>query len=118
MLIRPPLCWYEQIEIAHINIKVAFFFAHQFFLLSNFYFLQKLWNHTVETNITKLFLTDSGEGDESLRRRDRSAEEEVERGLYPSDDGEAADGSGDDNGEADSSGREEAEVRSMHMYIN
>ena len=69
-------------------------------------------------DITKLFLTDSGEGDESLRRRDRSAEEEVERGLYPSDHGEAADGSGDDNGEADSSGHEEAEVRSMHMYIN
>ena len=72
-----------------------------------------------ETNdITKLFLMESGEGDESLGGRDISAEEEVERGLYPSDDGEAADGSGDDNGEADSSGHEEVEVRSMHMYIN
>ena len=69
-------------------------------------------------DITKVFLNDSGQGDESLGRRDRSAEEEVERGLYPCDDGEAADGSGDDNGEADSSGHEEAEVRSMHMYIN
>ena len=56
--------------------------------------------------------------EDMIRRRDRSAEEEVERGLYPSDDGEAAAGSGDDNGEADSSGHEEAEVRSMHMYIN
>ena len=69
-------------------------------------------------DITKVFLNESGERDESLHRRDRSAKEEVERGLYPSDDGEAADGSGDDNGEADSSGHEEAEVRSMHMYIN
>ena len=69
-------------------------------------------------DVTKLFLMESGEGDESLGRRGRSAKEEVERGSYPSDDGEAADGSGDDNGEADSSGNEEAEVRSMHMYIN
>ena len=74
-------------------------------------------------DITKVFLNESGEGDEYLGRRDRSAEEEVERGLYPSDDGEAADGSGDDDGEADRSGRDgdgdgEAEVRCMHMYIN
>ena len=65
-------------------------------------------------DIMKVFLNESGEGDESLGRRDRSAEEEVERGLYPSDDGEAADGSGDDDGEADSSGDGEAEV---HAYV-
>ena len=75
-------------------------------------------------DIMKVFLNESGEGDESLGRRDRSTEEEVERGLYPYDDGEAADGSGDDDGEADSSDHEEAdgdgeaEVRCMHMYIN
>ena len=75
-------------------------------------------------DITKVFLNDSGEGDESLGRRDRSAEEEVERGLYPSDHGEDANGSGDDDGEADSSGHEEsdgdgeAQVRCMHMYIS
>ena len=72
----------------------------------------------------KVFLNESGGGDESLGRRDRTDEEEFERGLHPSDDGEAADGSGDDDGEADSSGHEEAdgdgeaEVRCMHMYIN
>ena len=77
---------------------------------------------TDRIDITKVFLMESGEGDESLGRRDRTDEEEVERGLYPSDDGE--DGSGDDDGEADSSGHEEAdgdgevEVRCIYMYIN
>jgi hypothetical protein len=86
--------------------------------------------HDETDDITKVFLNESGEGDESLDRRDRSAEEEVERGLYPSDDGEDANGSGDDDGEADSSGHEEsdgdgeahgdgeAEVWCMHMYIS
>jgi len=76
------------------------------------------------TDVTEVFLNESGEGDESLGRRDRPAEEEVETGLYPSDHGEDANGSGDDDGEADSSGHEEsdgdgeAEVRCMHMYIS
>jgi hypothetical protein len=80
-------------------------------------------------DITQVFLNESGEGDESVGRRE-PAEEEVERGLYPSDDGEDANGSGDDDGEADSSGHEEsdgdgeahgdgeAEVWCMHMYIS
>ena len=75
-------------------------------------------------DVTEVFLNESGEGDESLGRRDRPAEEEVETGLYPSDHGEDANGSGDDDGEADNSGHEEsdgdgeAEVRCMHMYIH
>ena len=75
-------------------------------------------------DVTEIFLNESGEGDESLGRRDRPAEEEVETGLYPSDDREDAKGSGDDDGEADSSGHEEfdgdgeAEVWCMHMYIS
>ena len=74
-------------------------------------------------DITQVFLNESGEGDESVGRRE-PAEEEVETGLYPSDHGEDANGSGDDDGEADSSGHEEsdgdgeAEVRCMHMYIS
>ena len=78
-----------------------------------------------ETDITMVWLNESGEGDESLGRRE-PAEEEVETGLYPS--GDDANGSGD--GEADSSGHEEsdgdgeahgdgeAEVWCMHMYIS
>ena len=79
---------------------------------------------TDRIDITQVFLNESGQGDESLGRRDRPAEEEVERGLYPFDDGEDANSSSDDGGEADSSGHEEAdgdgeaEVRCMHMYIN
>ena len=66
------------------------------------------------TDVTEVFLNESGEGDESLGRIDRPAEEEVERGLCPYDDREATDGSGDDDGEADTSGHEEAEV---HAYV-
>ena len=64
---------------------------------------------TGRINISQVFLMESGEGDESHGRRDRPAEEEVETGLYPSDDGEDANGSGDDDGEADSSGHEESD---------
>lgn len=78
---------------------------------------------TERIDITQVFLNESGEGDESVGRRE-PAEEEVETGLYPSDHGEDANGSGDDDGEADSSGHEEsdgdgeAEVWCMHMYIS
>ena len=51
---------------------------------------------TDRIDITQVFLMESGEGDESVGRRDRPAEEEVETGLYPSDHGEDANGSGDD----------------------
>ena len=79
---------------------------------------------TDRIDITQVFLNESGEGDESLGRRDRPAEEEVETGLYPSDHGVDANGSSDDDGESDSSGHKEsdgdgeAEVWCMHMYIN
>ena len=79
---------------------------------------------TDRIDITQVFLMESGGGDESLGRRDRPAEEEVETGLYHSDHREDANGSGDDDGEADNSSHEEsdgegeAEVRCMHMYIN
>ena len=64
---------------------------------------------TERIDITEVFLNESGEGDESVGRRE-PAEEEVETGLYPSDHGEDANGSGDDDGEA--------QVRCMHMYIS
>jgi hypothetical protein len=55
-------------------------------------------------DITQVFLNESGEGDESVGRRE-PAEEEVETGLYPS-------------GHEESDGDGEAEVRCMHMYIS
>ena len=60
-------------------------------------------------DVTKVYLNESGEGDESLGRRDEFAEEEVEGELYGSDDGEA-DGSGETENIT--------KYSEVHIYIN
>ena len=61
-----------------------------------------------DVDVTEQFLNASGEGDESLGRRDGSGEGEAEGEDDGSDDGEA---DASDEGEADGSGE-------VHIYIN
>jgi hypothetical protein len=74
------------------------------------YFLQGMIHKNEDINVTRTFLNDSGEGDESLNRGDGSGEVEAEawdRGK--AGEGEAGEGEADkgesDKGEGDGSGR-------------
>jgi hypothetical protein len=68
------------------------------------YFLQRMIRENNDINVTRTFLNDFGEGDESLNRGDGSSEVEVEAW----DRGEAGEGEVDkgeaDEGEGDGSG--------------
>jgi hypothetical protein len=74
-------------------------------------------NEHIDIDVTRIFLNDSGEGDESLNRGDGSGEVEAEAW----DEGEADEGEADegeaDEGEGDGSGRTLNLANSSEVYI-
>lgn len=74
------------------------------------YFLQGMIRENVDIDVTRTFLNDSGEGDESLNRGDDSGEVEAWDG------GEADEGEADE-GEGDSSSRTLNLGNSGEVYI-
>ena len=66
------------------------------------YFLQGMIRENEDIDVTRTFLNDSGEGDESLNRGDGSGEVEAwdggEAGEGEADEGEADEGEGDGSG--------------------
>jgi hypothetical protein len=81
------------------------------------YFLQGMIRENEDIDVTRTFLNDSSEGDESLNRGDRSGEVEAEAW----DGGEAGEGEADkgeaDEGEGDGSGRTINLKNSSEVYI-
>jgi hypothetical protein len=81
------------------------------------YFLQGMIHENEDIDVTRTFLNDSGEGDESLNRGDGSSEVEAEAW----DRGEAVEGEADkgeaDEGEGDDSGRTLNLRNSGEVYI-
>jgi hypothetical protein len=79
------------------------------------YFLQGMICENEDIDVTRTFLNDSGEGDESLNRGDGSGEEEAwdggETGEGEADKGES------DEGEGDGSGRTLNLGNSSEVYI-
>jgi hypothetical protein len=81
------------------------------------YFLQGMIRENEDIDVTRTFLNDSGEGDESLNRGDGSGEVEAESW----DGGEAGEGEADkgeaDEGEGDGSGQTLNLENSGEVYI-
>jgi hypothetical protein len=81
------------------------------------YFLQRMIHENEDINVTRTFLNDFGEGDESLNRGDSSSEVEAEAW----DRGEAGEGEVDkgeaDEGEGDGSGGTLNLENSGEVYI-
>jgi hypothetical protein len=84
------------------------------------YFLQGMIRENVDIDVTRTFLNDSGEGDESLNRGDDSGEVEAwdggEAGEGEADKGEGDEGEADE-GEDDGSGRTLNLGNSGEVYI-
>jgi hypothetical protein len=81
------------------------------------YFLQGMIRENEDIDVTRMFLNDSGEGDESLNRGDGSGEVEAEAW----DGGQAGEGEADkgeaDEGKGDGSGRTLNLGNSGEVYI-